>query len=824
VNRIARGALLVLAAAWCTQSCKSPADAFECHSESECDAATSSGTCYQGACYYPDDKCPDEWRSRGECTSAPGTDGSGGASSGGSGGSGGGSSGSSGSGNGGGSGSGNGGSGGSGTGGEGSGSISGSGGIAGSGGVAGNGGSGGIAGNGGIGNGGSNTGGTGGTAVEGDLAVLAGKIGGIGTVDGTGDLARFATPGCLAFDGGHYLYMGDMYAETIRRIDTNTGAVTTIAGFPYASGSTDGHGEEARFYRPECVAYDGTDTQDPVLYVSEWQGARIRRIALKDNAVTLLAGSTENGVGYVDASGENARFEGPEAMARRGNFLYVTDFYNHALRAINLTTKAVTTVIGDPVNKESGTTDGPIATARLQRPHALAFDSTGNKLFIGEHYPGERVRVLDFTNNTVSTLITGVGAVQAMAYDSPNNRLVVTLFEDQKVVSVNIATKTSSLLAGSGAIDEIDGPPATAAFHSPSGVAVGPSGTVFVADFDGPTLRKLVANGSGAYQTTTFAGRAARKGHGDAIGEAARFDQPGDMALAPDNRTLYVVDTDDNCAIRTVDTGTKQVGTLAGGGKCERKDGTGVAATFNFPGAMTMGTGTGGGAPPLFVTEAHGVVRKVDTANGAVSTLFTGDDARPVWRGIAATASTIYVTAEFERKVFQLPIGGGTLNDYAGTGGEGCDDSASAISTFGRLGGIVWDGATSLYVADQACQTIRRINLTAHTVQTVAGGNAEGDENPDGVGRNAAFFYPGSLTWDRQKKGIYVQDMHLVRWVSATTFEVKTVAGAPGAQGGVWISPNPPHLNFPGGMIEGTAGELYLSSEGAILKWKKTTP
>jgi len=25
-------------------------------------------------------------------------------------------------------------------------------------------------------------------------------------------------------------------------------------------------------------------------------------------------------------------------------------------------------------------------------------------------------------------------------------------------------------------------------------------------------------------------------------------------------------------------------------------------------------------------------------------------------------------------------------------------------------------------------------------------------------------------------------------------------------------------------MVEGTAGELYLSSEGAILKWKKTTP
>jgi DNA-binding beta-propeller fold protein YncE len=506
-------------------------------------------------------------------------------------------------------------------------------------------------------------------------------------------------------------------------------------------------------------------------------------------------------------------------MVRRGNFLYVADAYNNALRAINLTTRAVTTVIGDVATQAEGTTDGPIASARLDMPHSLALDAANSQLFIGE-LRGARVRVLNLTTNVVSTLVTGTGAITSLAYDASGKRLLASIFDDNKVLSVDVAQKTFGLFAGSGNYGEVDGPPTTAAFRSPHGVAVSGT-TAFVADYHGPTIRKLVANGSGAFQATTLAGLATDAGHKDAIGAEARFESPGDMALAPDNHTMYVVDGDSNCAIRTFDTNTAQVGTLAGGADCTSVDGTGVAATFQRPGSMTMAIPTPGRPPVLLVTEERGVVRKVDTANARVTTLNTGDDTLPTWRGIAATASAIYVCGEGERKIFRLPVAGGALAAYAGTGEQGCDDGAVAAATLGRPAGVIWDGATTLFFADQDCMTIRRIDLMANTVQTVAGGDQDGNgaEDPDGTGKKAAFAYPAGLMWDRQKKGFYVQDVHVVRWVDATTFEVKTIVGDKDSHGGVWLPPNPPRLNFPGGTVEGLDGELYLTSERAILKW-----
>jgi hypothetical protein len=292
------------------------------------------------------------------------------------------------------------------------------------------------------------------------------------------------------------------------------------------------------------------------------------------------------------------------------------------------------------------------------------------------------------------------------------------------------------------------------------------------------------------------------------------------MALAPDNHTLYVVDGDPNCAIRTFDTNTGQVGTVAGA-KCEFADGTGITARFAYPTAMTMAIPAPGSKPVLLVTEERGVIRKVDTANGKVTSLNTGNDTWSIWRGIAATASHVYLTGETERRIFRIPIAGGTLANYAGSGTQGCADGAVASATLGRPSGIIWDGANTMFFVDQDCKTVRRINLTSNTVQTVAGGDADGDGDvkPDGIGKNAAFSYPAALTWDRQKKGFYVQDVHVVRWVNATTFEVKTIVGDKDAYGGVWLPPNPPRLNFPGGLVEGPNGDLYITSESAILRW-----
>jgi len=72
------------------------------------------------------------------------------------------------------------------------------------------------------------------------LTVLAGNLAIPGTQDGVGTTARFITPVGLALEGTTTLYVADYGGHTIRRVDTATGAVTTVVGSPTNVGVTVG--------------------------------------------------------------------------------------------------------------------------------------------------------------------------------------------------------------------------------------------------------------------------------------------------------------------------------------------------------------------------------------------------------------------------------------------------------------------------------------------------------------------------------------------------------------------------------------------------------
>lgn len=63
--------------------------------------------------------------------------------------------------------------------------------------------------------------------------------------------------------------------------------------------------------------------------------------------VSTVAGS-RSGNGFVDATGSLARFNSPRGLAFDAgtDSLYVSDYGNHAVRKINTSTYAVTTVLG----------------------------------------------------------------------------------------------------------------------------------------------------------------------------------------------------------------------------------------------------------------------------------------------------------------------------------------------------------------------------------------------------------------------------------------------------------------------------------------------
>lgn len=174
----------------------------------------------------------------------------------------------------------------------------------------------------------------------GAVSTLAGKAKTIGAADGVMGAARFNRPGRITTDRTN-LYLTDTFNRIIRKIDILTGTVTTIAGtagpLSADAGTTDGNGTEARFYQPLGITTDGS-----YLYVTDMYQNTIRKMDLASDDVTTIAGIPKTNPadptlgtgGAVDTADGAPSFHTPEGITTDGTALYVADFFNNTIRKI----------------------------------------------------------------------------------------------------------------------------------------------------------------------------------------------------------------------------------------------------------------------------------------------------------------------------------------------------------------------------------------------------------------------------------------------------------------------------------------------------------
>ena len=222
---------------------------------------------------------------------------------------------------------------------------------------------------------------------------------------------------------------------------------------------------------------------------------------------TALAGGQN---GSADGMGSAAQFNAPNGLAidGQGN-LYIADTGNSTIRKVT-PAGSVTTLAGTA--GETGSVDGQGAAARFSSPTGIAVDGSGN------------IYVTDTGNGTIREISPG-GA-------------------------------TSTIAGTPGKEGNSDGTGSGASFNGPMGIAVGPSGELYVSDSANDTIREVTISGS----VTTLAGLALQTGHVDAFGIGARFNDPTGISVGEDG-TVYVNDTG-NFAIREV-TPAGGVSTLA---------------------------------------------------------------------------------------------------------------------------------------------------------------------------------------------------------------------------------------------------------------------
>lgn len=257
--------------------------------------------------------------------------------------------------------------------------------------------------------------------------------------------ASLNMPHEIQFDSGGNLYIAERDNHVVRKVDAKSGVISTFAGTGAAGFSGDGGpASRAELRQPHSIAvvpsgrllicdignhrirqvdfssgtietYGGTGERQPTpdgapvkgtplngprtiamnrdgdLYLALREGNAIYRIAPKTATIHHLAGTGEQGYSGDGGPARAARLAGPKGLAYgRGN-LYVADTENHVVRAIDLETGTITTVLGTG-ERGDGPEPDPLR-CRLARPHGVFVDAAG-VLYVADS-EAHRIRILN---------------------------------------------------------------------------------------------------------------------------------------------------------------------------------------------------------------------------------------------------------------------------------------------------------------------------------------------------------------------------------------------------------------------------------------------
>jgi len=201
---------------------------------------------------------------------------------------------------------------------------------------------------------------------------------------GKGTDAQLREPNDCCLDGQSGLLIADVADWRIRRLDLKTGVISTFAGIGRARGKVDrsqvgdgGPASKAIIVGARAVCVDGKGNT----YICEREGHAVRKVD-RTGSITTIAGTGKPGYDGDGADAKKATFNGPKAIRCDvdGN-VYVVDTENHAIRKINAATGVVTTVAG---GREGAGGDGGDSTkAELNRPHGCVINAAG-VLFIAD--------------------------------------------------------------------------------------------------------------------------------------------------------------------------------------------------------------------------------------------------------------------------------------------------------------------------------------------------------------------------------------------------------------------------------------------------------
>ena len=510
-----------------------------------------------------------------------------------------------------------------------------------------------------------------------------------------------ACPSGLAISLTGDIYYTDLCDNTIKRIDT-AGLVTRVAGVPADPGGFGGDGGPAAlalFRRPEELALDPDSGDLAVIdQAHRAETGRVRRISAgSDGVVTGAADET-----------------------------------------------IVSVTAGGCCNVGPGNNGQLALLADMRGLTAISFDD--GRILVGQTYegPGFLWRI---QGNGVLELVAGVDSQTtpgAPGFGDGNGRLAInarfgvlagiTLASNLEILIADRALHAVRRIDGIGAVYRIagngaaslsgdGGPAAGAQLYRPSAIQFDAAGNAVIVDQDRGRLRRIDA-ATGAIASAT-----------PLMPNGSTF-RPLAIALHPATGHIYFANGDER--IHAFDPGTGSVTVVAGTGRrtcswdCEGGDpiddlgdfGLATNATFNSPVSLVFDAGGN-----LYLADlGNHRVRRIDAATGLVRTV----------AGI----------------------------DIAGSGGYGGDGGPSASARLRNPWAVALGPDGTLFIADTGNDRIRAVAPQANgspstgsgAISTVVNGFAPRALAADGAGR---LFFGGSgyadvRVWDGANVSVYV--------------------------------------------------------------------
>jgi hypothetical protein len=358
-----------------------------------------------------------------------------------------------------------------------------------------------------------------------------------------------------------------------------TGTIVLDAGEFQKSGYSGNNGPatKALFYYAEGTAEGPSGN----LFVADSGNNVIRKINTATGVITTVAGNGQ-GAGMVPGpySGDggpaiDAGLGSPFGVAvdHNGN-IYIADTFNSAIRKVTASTGIITTVAGNGTFGYTGD-GGPATEAELSWPKSVALDPEGN-IYISDS-SNAVIRKVTVSTGKIST-IAGLGggcaaetdafgdgcpAVDAylevagyitgtagIAVDSKGNVFLADP-DVETVREIHASTGIITVVAGissnaSGGYSGNGGPAVDAQLSNPRDVKVDGSGNVFIADAGNNIIREVSA-ATGKIGTVAGIQYASGGGKGiapDTSPTAVTFDTPGYISIDPSGN-VFITDIND---------------------------------------------------------------------------------------------------------------------------------------------------------------------------------------------------------------------------------------------------------------------------------------